>query len=94
MAKRKEKRGPRKIIGGLSKGKCRLCNREEIVDRWGWMRAASPRCSSCGGVLDKLKYDRVLEAKRKTGRKGQQINREIKQNEQLHAAQCEGQHRA
>jgi hypothetical protein len=37
----------------LSEGKCRDCGRVCQVEYREWSRASGPRCSGCGGLLDK-----------------------------------------
>ena len=32
--------------------RCRDCGRGGVADKWDMKRAASPRCSGCGGIMD------------------------------------------
>ena len=48
---KKLRRNPFGKRGRLAK--CRDCGLEQIVDTCDFMRASIPRCSSCGGVLEK-----------------------------------------
>ena len=47
---KKRKRGPR-----TCRQKCSDCGRIETVSRWDLLHAARPRCSACGGPLNRLR---------------------------------------
>lgn len=42
----------------LTPAKCRDCVALQKVIGYEWIRAAAPRCSACGGMLDRLKFRR------------------------------------
>jgi len=83
--------GRKKSAVEFCRAKCRECKNIDIVDRLDFRHASPPRCSSCGGMLDKCgktpltpatAIRRVLRGKKKTRKQRREDRRVVAEREQ------------